>query len=153
MSAQRLIYTNRNTVWFFTFVIFYDDIISKVMKIFEFWKKFLKAYGDAFYDVQLLGVFYKNLYLLTYEEMLMKKSKKHYDFKSSTEQFVFKLLSFCNEWSYWYQIGLELKLICSSFKKSKEGNFSLIVYHIGHEKIGPLMKIWIKSWFTAQKSI
>ena len=144
---------NYYTVWFFTFVIFYDDIISRVMKIFEFWKKFLKAYGDAFYDVQLLGVFYKNLYLLTYEEMLMKKSKKHYDFKSSTEQFVFKSLSFCNEWSYWYQIGLKLKLICSSFKKSKEGNFSLMVHHIRHEKIGPLMKIWIKSWFTAHKSI
>ena len=114
------------------------------MKIFEFWKKFLKAYGDAFYDVQLLGVFYKNLYLLTYEEMLMKKSKKHYDFKSSTEKFVFKLLSFCNEWSYWYQIGLKLKLICSSFKKSKEGNFSLMGYYIGHEKLVPWWKFGSK---------
>ena len=82
-----------------------------------------------------------------------EKSKKHYDFKSSAEHFLFKLLSFCNEWSYWYQIGLKLKLICSSFKKSKEGNFSLMGYHIGHEKIGSLMKIWIKSWFTAHKSI
>ena len=123
------------------------------MKIFEFWKKFLKAYGDAFYDVQLLGFFYKNLYLLTYEEMLMKKSKKHYDFKSSAEHFLFKLLSFCKKWSYWYQIGLKLKLICSSFKKSKEGNFSLMVFHNGHEKINLLMKIRIKSWFTAHKLI
>ena len=101
-------------------------------------KKFLKAYGDAFYDVQLLGVFYRNLYLLTYEEMLVKMSKRHYDFKSLAEQFFFKLLLFLNEWSYWYQIGLKLKLICSSFKKCKEGNFSLMVYHIGHEKHWPL---------------
>ena len=57
------------TVWFFTLEIFYDDMIQKVIKIFEFWKKFLKAYGDAFYDVQHPEVFYKNLYLLTYEEI------------------------------------------------------------------------------------
>ena len=63
-----------------------------------------------------------------------EKSKKHYDFKSSAEHFLFKLLSFCNEWSYWYQIGLKLKLIFSSFKKCKEGNFSLMVYHIWLEK-------------------
>ena len=123
------------------------------MKIFEFWKKFLKAYGDAFYDVQLLGVFYRNLYLLTYEEMLVKMSKRHYDFKSLAEQFFFKLLLFLNEWSYWYQIGLKSKLIFSSFKKWKEGNFPFMIYHIGLEKIGLLMKIWIKSWVTAHKSI
>ena len=67
------------------FVIFYDDIISKVIKIFEFWKKFLKAYGDAFYNVQLLWVFYKNLYLLTNDEMLIKMSIKQYDSKLSAE--------------------------------------------------------------------
>ena len=125
----------------------------KVIKIFEFWKKFLKAYGDAFYDVQLLGVFYKNLYLLSYEEMLIKMSKKQYDFKLLAEQFFFKLLLFLNGWSYWYQIGLELKLICSSFKKCKVGSLFLIVYRIWHEKIGLFMEIWIKSWFTAHKSI
>ena len=82
-----------------------------------------------------------------------EKSKKHYDFKSLAEQFFFKLLLFLNEWSYWYQIGLKSKLIFSSFKKWKEGNFPFMIYHIGLEKIGLLMKIWITSWVTAHKSI
>ena len=145
---------NQNTVWFFTFGIFYDDINSKVIKIFEFWKKVSESlWWCILWCATLWSFFFKNLYLLTYEEMLIKISKKHYDFKSSVEQLFLNLLLFPNEWSYWYQIGLKLKLIYSSFKKCKGGNFSLMVYHIGHEKIGLLMKIWIKSWFTAHKSI
>ena len=77
---------------------------------------------------------FTKIYIFWHMKKCWWKEQKHYDFKSSAEHFLFKLLSFCNEWSYWYQIGLKLKLICSSFKKSKEGNFSLMVYHIGHEK-------------------
>ena len=40
-----------NTVCFFSFGIFYDDITQKVLKIIEFGKKFLKDIGNAFCDV------------------------------------------------------------------------------------------------------
>ena len=45
-----------------------------------------------------------------------------------------KLLLFLNELSNRYQIGLKSKLIYNSFRKYKQGNFSSMVYHIGHEK-------------------
>ena len=48
---------------FFSFEIFHDDIASKVLKIIEFCKKFLKEMGNAFYDVKLIGLFYKRLIL------------------------------------------------------------------------------------------
>ena len=51
------------TVCFFPFGILYDDIASKVLKIIEFCKKFLKEMGNAFYDVKLKGFFYKRLIL------------------------------------------------------------------------------------------
>ena len=51
------------TVCFFPFGILYDDIASKVLKIIEFCKKFLKEMGNAFYDVKLIGLFYKRLIL------------------------------------------------------------------------------------------
>ena len=37
------------TVCFFSFVIFYDDITEKVIKIIDFRKKFLEGIVDAFY--------------------------------------------------------------------------------------------------------
>ena len=50
-------------MFFFPFGILYDDIASKVLKIIEFCKKFLKEMGNAFYDVKLKGFFYKRLIL------------------------------------------------------------------------------------------
>ena len=66
--------------------------------------------------------------------MLFKISKKHHYFRFLAEQFFFKLLLFLNGLSYKYQIGLKLKLIYNSFKKYKQDNFSLMVYHIGHKR-------------------
>ena len=65
-----------NTVCFFTFVKFYDDVFQEVVEIIDFWKKFWEGMRDAFYDGWLLGIFDKNLNLLTQEEMLIKNSKK-----------------------------------------------------------------------------
>ena len=59
------------TVFFFSFVIFYDDVTKKVIEIIDFRKKFLEGIVNAFY-----GLFYKNLNLLTQEEILIKNSKK-----------------------------------------------------------------------------
>ena len=88
--------------------------------------------------MKFAGLFYKNLNHLTGEEMLVKINQNYRFLKFLAEQIFFKLLSFLNGLSYRSQIGLKLKLICSSFKKCKEGNFSLMVYHIGHEKHWPL---------------
>ena len=66
------------SVCFISFVSFDDDVIQKVIEIIEFWKKFPKANGDAFYDVWLQGLFYKNLYLMTNDKMLFKIIKKHH---------------------------------------------------------------------------
>ena len=104
-----------DTVWFFPFVIFYDDIISKVIKIFEFWKKFLKAYGDAFYDEQLPGFFYNNLGLGTNMERDVIIFNLFLYKKFSFWLFPFKLLSFPNELSYRFQTGLGRKLFWGSF--------------------------------------
>ena len=82
-----------------------------------------------------------------------KSAKKHHYFRFLAEQFLFKLLLFLNGLSYKYQIGLKLKLIYNSFKKYKQQNFSSMVYHIKHKKIGFLAKIFVKSWFTVHKSI
>ena len=42
----------KNTVCFFSFVIFYDNItLIKVVERIDFRKKFLKGMVDAFYDV------------------------------------------------------------------------------------------------------
>ena len=40
-----------HTVCFFLFVIFYDDVILKVVEIIDFRKKFLKGMLDAFYVI------------------------------------------------------------------------------------------------------
>ena len=39
------------TVCFFSFVIFYDDVILKVVELIDFRKKFLKGMVDAFYVI------------------------------------------------------------------------------------------------------
>ena len=114
------------TVWLFTFEIFKDDLISKIIKIFEFWKKFLKAYGNAFYDVQLPGVFYNNLGLGTNMERDVITSKFSLCKKFSFWLFPFKLLSFLNELSYRFQIGLKWKLFWSSFWECLRWNVQLM---------------------------
>ena len=121
------------TVCFFSFGIFYDDVTPRVLEIIEFWKKFLEDIGNAFYDVKFAGLFYKNLNHLTGEEMLIKISQNHHFLKFLAEQIFFKMRSFLNGLSYRYQIGPKLKLICSNFKKYKEGNFSLVLFYIRHE--------------------
>ena len=83
--------------------------------------------------MKFAGLFYKNLNHLTGEEMSIKINQNHRFLKFLAEQIFFKLLSFLNGLSYRYQIGLRLKLICSSFDEYKEGNFSLMVIHIRHE--------------------
>ena len=115
LSDNTCFSTIANTVQFFTFVKFYEDIISKVMKIFEFWKKFLKAYGDAFYDVQLPGFFYNNLGLGTNMERDVITFKLSLCKNFSFWLFPLKLLLFLNELSYRFQIGLKWKLFWSSF--------------------------------------
>ena len=40
-----------NTVCFFSFVKFYDDVTQKVVEIIDFCKKFLEGMVDAFYDM------------------------------------------------------------------------------------------------------
>ena len=91
-----MIVTYSNTVCFFSFGIFYDDVIPKVLEIIEFWKKFLEDIGNAFYDVKFAGLFYKNLNRLTGEEMLIEISQNHHFLKFLAEQIFFKLLSFLN---------------------------------------------------------
>ena len=73
-------------------------------------KKFLKAYGDAFYDVQLLGFFYNNLGLGTDMEHDVIIFKLSLCIKFSFWLFPFKLLSFLNKLSNGFQIGLKWKL-------------------------------------------
>ena len=114
------------TVCFFTIVIFYDDIISRVMKIFEFWQKFLKAYGNAFNDVQLPGFFYNNLGLRTNMERDVIIFKLSLSIKFSFWLFPFKLLSFLNKLSYIFQIGLKWKLFWSSFWECLRWNVQLM---------------------------
>ena len=41
----------RNTVWFFTFEILYDNITQREIVTILYYKKFVKAYNDAFDDV------------------------------------------------------------------------------------------------------
>ena len=96
------------------------------MKIFEFWKKFLKAYGDAFYDVQLPGFFYNNLGLGTNMERDVIIFKLSLSIKFSFWLFPFKLLSFLNKLSYRYQIGPKWKAFCSSFWVSLSWNAHLM---------------------------
>ena len=125
---------NKATVCFISFVTFDEDVFQKVIEIIKFWKKFLKADGDAFYDTQLPGLFYKNLCRMTNDKRLFIISKKHHYLGFLVEQVFFKLLLSLNGLSYKYQIGLKLKLIHNSFKKCKQGNFSSIIYHIRHDK-------------------
>ena len=40
-----------STVYLFSFVIFYDNVILKVVEIIDFRKKFLKGMVDAFYVI------------------------------------------------------------------------------------------------------
>ena len=48
-------FISRSTVWLFSFATLQDDIIQKVIKIIEFWKKFLKDYENTFYNISVKG--------------------------------------------------------------------------------------------------
>ena len=67
--------------------------------------------------------FHKNVHLLTNEEILIKISKRHYDFKFLSEKFFFKWLLFLNGLSYRYPIGHKLKIVYKSFKELQRGKF------------------------------
>ena len=97
--------------------------------------------------MKFAGLFYKNLNHLTGEEMLIIINQNHGFLKFLAKRIFFKLLSFLNGLSYRYQISLKLKLICSNFKKYKEGNFSLVLFHIRHEGN------WCLNWNFDQDSI
>ena len=103
------------TVCFFSFVIFYDDVTLKVVEIIDFCKKFLKGMVDAFYVIQLPGLFYQNLILWTYLEQDVIISKLSFCKNLSNGLFTFKWHSFLNGLSYWHQIGLRWKIFWSSF--------------------------------------
>ena len=114
------------TVWFFTFGIFYDDITQKVIEIIEFWKKFLKDSVNAFCDMWLPGFFQKNLVIGTSTELDVIISKLFLCKNLSFGLFPFKLLSFLNELSYRYQIGLKWKVFWHSFWDSLSWNAHLM---------------------------
>ena len=100
---------------FFSLVIFYDDVILKVVEIIDFRKKFLNGMVDAFYVIQLPRRFYKKLFSWTYLEQDVIISKLSLCKNLSNGPSTFKLLSFLNGLSYWHQIGLRWKIFWSSF--------------------------------------
>ena len=114
------------TVCFISFGTFDEDVTQKVIEIIEFWKKFLKDSVNAFYDMWLPGFFHKNLVLGTSTEVDVIISKLFLYKNLSFGLFPFKLLSFLNELSYRYQIGLKWKVFWSSFWDSLSWNAHLM---------------------------
>ena len=104
----RLFLLSRVVQYFFSLVIFYGDITLKVVEIFDFRKKFIKGMVDAFYVIQLPGVFFKNLIFWTYLEQDVIISKSFFCKDLSNRLLTFKFL---NGLSYWHQIGLRWKIL------------------------------------------
>ena len=115
-----------DTVWFISFATFHEDVNPKVIKIIEFWKKFLKNSVNAFIDMWLPGFFHKTLVLRTCTEVDVIISKLFLYQNWWFGLFPFKLLSFLNELSYSYQIGLKWKVFWSSFWDSLIWNAHLM---------------------------
>ena len=124
------------TVLFISFATFHEDVTQKVIKIIEFWKKFLKDSVNAFYDMWLPGFFHKNLVLGTNTELDVIISKLFLCKNLSFGLFPFKLLSFLNKLSYRFQIGLKWKLFWSSFWECLRYNVQLM--------------FWIDLWAVTQ---
>ena len=109
----------KSTVWLFSFATFHDDVIQKVIKIIEFWKKFLKDYENTFYNISVKRSTQKNLILSTLNEpwnQIDKLANWKIWQNLSIDLLIFELLSFLNGLSYRCQIGLKWKIIWSSFK-------------------------------------
>ena len=103
------------TVWSISFVTFDEDVT-------------LKDSVNAFYDMWLPGFFHKNLVLGTSTEVDVIISKLFLYKNLSFGLFPFRLLSFLNELSYRYQIGLKWKVFWSSFWNFLNWNTQLIFW-------------------------